>query len=202
MMEIDVKQLIQDVESLGYKIDSIKELENITKKEKDLVPIMIKHIQLVEPLNLKTWFVNCLSKRGLYGATDFLLEEFKRSDNSCYKWAIGNALEIIKNPKIKSELLEIAKDKTHGSDRERIVAALGIFRNDVEVRNVLIDLLNDKDVTGHALEAIKKCGLPEDIPYIEPYLLHKMTWIRREAERAITQIKKREEKRQKEIGVR
>lgn len=178
----------------GTNLCYIDDLQYMTKKDRDLVPVIIKHIKLVDPINLKLLLLRGLAKRGLYGASAFLLNEFKTCNDKDYCWSIGNALEIIKDPNISAELLEIALDASYGIGRQRIVAALGVYRGNPEVRKALIRLLSDKDVTGHALEGLKKCGEMEDIPYIEPYLNHKMTWIRREAERAMKQIKKRHEK--------
>lgn len=194
MQKIDEEMLMQDVKNKGYSIESMHELELITKKEKDLVPVIIKHIKLVEPINLKEWLLGCIKKRGLYEASDFLLKEFKDSNDKLYQWSIGDALEIIKDPSICDELITIAVDKSYGRARERIVAALGYYKENIKIRKILVDLLEDKDVTGHALEALKKCGEKEDITFIEPYLLHKNAWIRKEAEQAIKQINKRTEK--------
>ena len=194
MKNIDENLLLSDIAAEGYDVKSIYELENITKKDEVLVPVIIKHINLVEPPNLKEWFVRCLSKKGFYSASAFLIEEFKHNINGSYKWAIGNAIEIINDPSIYNDLIEIALDRSHKSDREMIVMALGRYKKNIEVRKVLIDLLSDKDVNGHALEALKKCGEVEDIVYIEPLLSDANPWIKKQAEKAIRQIKKRSEK--------
>lgn len=123
-----------------------------------------------------------------------MLHQFKSSKDEEYRWNIGNTLEAIKDPNIADELSEIALDASYGHSRQRIVAALGIYKGNPEVRNALVRLLSDKDVTASALEGLNKCGEIEDIPYIEPYLNHENTLLGKEAKKAIEQIRKRHEK--------
>ncbi|PGY07825.1 HEAT repeat domain-containing protein [Bacillus cereus] len=70
-----------------------------------------------------------------------------------------------------------------------IVDGLGKFK-DKKVIPVLVGLLEDKDVQGHALSALSKFKEPELITYIKPFVNHEITWIRYIAKRAISKLKK------------
>ena len=57
-------------------------------------------------------------------------------------------------------------------------------------KKILISLLDDDDVDGHAIAALSKFKDIELIKYIEPFLNHKMTWKRNEAKKAIKKLEK------------
>jgi len=64
-------------------------------------------------------------------------------------------------------LIQIAQEKGHGIARQMNVDALGKLKNK-EAIPMLINLLNDEDVQGHAIEALSKFKEPLVILYIEP----------------------------------
>ncbi|WNF23537.1 HEAT repeat domain-containing protein [Mesobacillus jeotgali] len=70
-----------------------------------------------------------------------------------------------------------------------IVDGLGKYK-DKRVIPVLVGLLEDKDVQGHALSALSKFKDPELITYIKPFVNHEITWIRNTAKRAISKFEK------------
>jgi hypothetical protein len=53
---------------------------------------------------------------------------------------------------------------------------------------VLVELLEDEQVAGHAVLALRKLAVPETRAAIEPFAEHPRTWVRREARRALEKI--------------
>jgi HEAT repeat protein len=70
-----------------------------------------------------------------------------------------------------------------------LAVALGNMK-DPRAVEVLIALLEDEGVAGHAIVALGKLKSLQAIPYIEPFQNHPRTWIRKEAKRAIAKIEK------------
>jgi HEAT repeat protein len=68
-----------------------------------------------------------------------------------------------------------------------LAVALGNMR-DPRVFKVLLNLLGDPQVQGHVIIGLRKLGIAAARPYLEPFLKHEETWIRKEAKRAIAQI--------------
>jgi HEAT repeat protein len=56
--------------------------------------------------------------------------------------------------------------------------------------DILIGLLPDEDVQGHAIAALRKLKPLKARPYLEPYTRHPNAWIRREAKGALMAIAK------------
>jgi hypothetical protein len=116
-----------------------------------------------------------------------LLAEFRSasdSENLGLKWAIANALEVLATDKIFDDIVELVRDKRNGRAREMLAMALGKMKNPKAV-NVLIGLLDDDEVAGHAIIALRKLNATEARPYILPFIKHPKPWIRREAKKAL-----------------
>lgn len=153
------------------------------------VPILLKHVNEITDESNKEFLVRCLGVKGFDEASKTLIDEFYKSKNVFYKWAIGNSLSIISSFESLPELIKIAQEKEHGIARQMIVDGLGAYKNE-EVKSVLINLLNDDEVVGHAISGIAKTGDKSLIKYIEPFTTHKIKWIRNESLKAMKKLKK------------
>jgi HEAT repeat protein len=95
---------------------------------------------------------------------------------------------VVATEAVANELLILARDEQHGVARQMIVLALSKLRR-VSCESVLIDLLKDEDVCGHAIMALKNLKASEAIPYIEPLMFHSSAWIRKEAKNALSKLR-------------
>ena len=89
-------------------------------------------------------------------ATGPLIDLFRGVDETnggSLRWVIGNALEGVGDDRYFDELVGLARDRHYGRDRQMIV--LGLARSQrPEATDVLVELLNDSDVIGHAVSAV------------------------------------------------
>jgi HEAT repeat protein len=106
------------------------------------------------------------------------------------KWAIGNALSVVADDRVFEQLAAIAEDKRHGHDREMVALALGNMK-DPRAVDVLVRLLDDDQVAGHAIMALGKLRARGVRSKIEPFLDHPKTWVRREARKALKRMVER-----------
>jgi len=189
MKALDKEKLLQEVRDKGVEINSINDLMYINMKHRDLVPILLKHLQEVDDEDDKEFLARCLGIKGFTEVSEPLIQEFCRSNNRFFKWAIGNTLSIVRDKDSLPKLLKIVQEKEHGTSRQMIVLGLGYYKED-EVKKVLVKLLDDDDVAGHAVSALRRIGDPKMAKYIEPFTTHKMTWIRNEAKKAMQKFEK------------
>ena len=189
MGRLDKEKLIQEVREKGVEITNINDLMKINMKYRDLVPILLKHLNEVTDESDKEFIVRCLGVKGFVEAAKPLISEFYKSNNVRFKWAIGNSLSIIADEESLPEMIKIAQEKEHGIARQMIVDGLGAFKRE-DVKSVLVKLLNDDDVVGHAISGISKTGDKDLIKYIEPFITYKIKWIRNEARKAIQKLEK------------
>jgi HEAT repeat protein len=187
MEKLDREKLIQEIRKKGVEITSINDLMKINIKYKDLVPVLLRYLADITDESDKEFIVRCLGVKGFIEASKPLINEFYNSTNITYKWAIGNSLSIISDIQTVSELIKIAQEKEHGISRQMIVDGLGAYKND-DVKAVLVGLLYDDEVVGHAISGISKTGDKSLIKYIEPFLTYKVKWVRNEAKKAIKRL--------------
>jgi len=118
-----------------------------------------------------------------------LIKEFKgaQEGETLLRWAIGNALSVVAGEGDFDAIAELIQDRRYGTARQMLADAL-VGTRDPRSVNILIGLLKDPDVVGHAIIALGKLRATKARPRIEPFLDHPMPWIRHEAKRAIEKI--------------
>ena len=118
-----------------------------------------------------------------------LVDEFRsapQSQNS-YKWAVANGLAVVASDDAFEAIAELVQDRRHGTSRQMLAVALGNMRNP-HAPGVLMELLKDEEVNGHAIIGLGKLRATAARIYIEPFLKHGKSWIRNEAKKAIARI--------------
>ncbi len=126
-----------------------------------------------------------------------MLNEFTAipgEDATGYKWAVGNALEVLDDDSVFEEIAAICLDKSHGESREMVVLALAKMKSPKDV-DVAERMLDDDEVAGHALIVLRKKGATQSRKKIERFLNHPKTWYRAEARKALAKFDKIEAKR-------
>jgi HEAT repeat protein len=99
------------------------------------------------------------------GAARVLIDEFTRSDDDGLKWAIANALATLATKDDFEGLIELLGDRRHGKSREMLCDALKRTK-DPRAPDVLIGLVEDRDVAGHAILALRLYGPRSSLPHL------------------------------------
>ena len=192
----ELRPVVAELREAGYDIDSIHDLYYSDVKLKVAIPILMKWLPEIRDRNAKDSIIRALSDRQAKGVVaPVLIEEFRKQaliehlDNVA--WAMGNALSITADDKVFDEIVELVIDKRFGRNREMLTLALAnmIKCKDAAVK-VLLELLHDEDVAGHAVMALGKLKISEARAEIEKFLTHEKRWIRTEAKRALAKIDK------------
>jgi HEAT repeat protein len=177
----------------GLSVDSVFDLVNSKRSYPKAIPILLGFLPNVRDDWIRQGIVRALTVREARGKVDVaLVTEFKNipaddAKRQSLKWVIGNALSVVAGEAVANELLTLAQDKQHGTARQMIVVALSRFPS-LKSGKVLVQLLKDEDVRGHAIIALRNLKAHESIPYIEPFLFHENAWIRREAKKALSKL--------------
>lgn len=193
--EQEDKRVAEALAKVGVHVSSVYDLVNTGKPYPEAIPVLIKLLSEVRDNRIKEGVVRALTVKEARGvATKPLIAEFKnvRPDEhgaESLKWAIGNALSVVADDSVFEELVELVKDRRHGRARQMLAIALGNMKNS-QADDILIELLNDDDVGGHAIVSLGKRRAKKARPQIERFLSHEKTWIRKEAKQAIARIDK------------
>lgn len=182
-----VKELVQ----AGFAVESLDELRQSGRTYQDAVPILLRWLPRIANLDVKESIVRTLSVPWAKPmASRPLVAEFQSAAvnaASPLKWAIGNALEVVADDSVFDEIAALVRDKRHGAARQMLAAALSKMK-DPRTVDLLIELLNDEEIAGHALMALGRLSAQKAAPQIRRLLNHPKSWVRHEAGKALAKL--------------
>lgn len=192
--QLDAAPILEALRASGFAVDGIADLFNKKLNYQDAIPILVEWLPRVSNADVKEDIVRALSVKWAKGtsAASLLLAEFERAEDpsgSGLRWAIGNALAVLANDQIADGMIQLATNREYGIARQMVVVGLGKLK-DPRVVEVLVNLLMDEEVAGHAVMALGRLRAKEARASIEPLLEHPKTWIRKEAKKALARIDK------------
>lgn len=189
-----VGPLLANLRKIGINVAELRELRKLSPKEyRRAVPVLAESLPRVTYVPLKSEIVTALCHRAASAAFPVLLTEYKKiteSELSSLKWHIGDAFTFITTDQHFRELEEVVREKSHGKAREMVTVAFSKMRDSRAV-DLLIELLSDEQVAGHAILALGKMKVERTRPHIVPFLNHPKTWIRKQATMALKNLDKR-----------
>ncbi len=190
--------VLADLARAGIEADSIDELYNRALNYRPAIPVLLHWLHRVQNDDVKEDIARALTVRWAKpsGARP-LIEEFRKAQDpqgTGLKWAMGNALSEVADDSVFDQIVELVRDKRHGRAREMLALALGNMRNPKAV-DILVELLDDEEMAGHAVMGLGKLKAKRAKPHIERFLSHPKAWIRREAKRALAKIDRAEQAR-------
>ncbi len=103
------------------------------------------------------------------------------------RWAVGNAVEVLWDDTRFDDLVELARGQRFGKAREMVVLGLGRSARR-EAAEILIELLEDPVVNGHAVKALGKLRAPQAREGLERMVGDSRPWVRKEAQRALSKL--------------
>ena len=185
------KPILEDLAALGFNEESLADLRHSGFPYGEAVPVLLKWLADVNDPKLKDEIVRALSVPWAKPqATVPLIHEFRRVQSSDdphgmgLRWTIGNALNVVFDDASFGDLVDIATDRRYGSGRQMVVLGLGKSKN-LDAANVLVRLLDDPEVNGHALKALRKLRALIPRRRLEDMLRDQRTWVRNEARKAL-----------------
>ncbi len=131
-------------------------------------PILVDWLPRVVDPGVKEAMVRSLAgQRSAQGeGSRRLIAEFRRpdyADEASLRWAIGNTLATLAGPADADAIIEVLHDRSAGVARQMLCDALSRTKDPRRVA-VLIGLIGDDAVAGHAISALRRIGrgtLPE-----------------------------------------
>jgi hypothetical protein len=125
-------------------------------------PILVDWLPRVDDPRLKSVMVSSLARqRTARGeGTRRLIAEFHRpeyEDEDHLRWAIGDTLATLAGPADADAIIEMLRDRSAGTARQMLCDALSRTKDPRRVA-VLIDLIDDDTVAGHAILALRRIG--------------------------------------------
>lgn len=192
-VQAELRRVTELVRARGLQIHDLQDLMK-GRLPPAIVPVLIMALAEVETATVREIIVRALSDPAARGlAAKPLIRELgraKEEKDELLAWAIGNALCQVADDSISDDILEALRDPTLGSARETLAESLGRVQKRTVVVQRLVALLEEGQITGHAIRALGKLGAWEARATVEPFLTHKMPWVRKEAKKALERMTK------------
>jgi len=141
----DAKPLLDDLASIGIKIESVWDLVNTKSSYKTAIPKLIEHLPRPYHIRNKEGIVRSLGVKEAKGkACRVIIDEYNRTpkDQKDYRWTFGNAMSVIMTPEYADEVIDIVEDESNGDSRHMFIASLS-KAGSPKVMKVLEGLLSD-----------------------------------------------------------
>jgi HEAT repeat protein len=186
--------LLEELAAAGYVVSSVSELRESGVRYRAAIPVLVNGLVQCDDVREREGIVRALSVPWARDeALGPLIAEFKSAQERWgpagegLAWAVGNALEVLADDSMFPELVELASDSRYGRARQMIVLALGKSKRPEAVQ-VLMGLVDDPEVDGHAISALAKLKAPAAREAFESKLDDERAWVRREARKALTKL--------------
>lgn len=186
----EVAPLLDDLNGIGVRVISIWDLVNTDDKYPNAIPILLTHLIKDYCAKTKEAIIRALAVKEAIGkVSPILLDECSKitKDDTSLRWAIGNTIYVTITKDDVERIFSIVQDKENGLSRQMFVAALGKIKSE-KVEEVLIKLLDDEEVTLHALEALGRMKSKKARDKVLILTKHSNVLIRKEAQKALKKL--------------
>ena len=198
-LESEDQQVCQALAMIGIEVQSIYDLVNTKDDYAQAVPILLEWLSKAQHDRIKEGVARALTfKKAGTKAARTLVDEFERYDADTpskegTKWAISNAISEAADSTMTGDLSRLLLEKKHGMARQMLAIALGrIARRDPARREraleVLLSLLDDPIVQGHAVIGLRHLNDERARTALEDLVDHEKAWIRKEAKHALAKL--------------
>jgi len=191
----DDRRVVSALGEHGVYVSSIWDLVHTKQGYKEAIPVLIDMLSKVDDLGIKEGLVRALTvKEAAPVAALPLIKEFRQlmGDQSpragSVRWAIANALTVVAGKDSSNDVIELLKSPASGRARQMLALTLGRRLKDARGIPILIDLLDEEDVVGHAVEALGLLKAAEAQSHLLKLKRHPRTWVRKEVEKALKRI--------------
>lgn len=164
--------MVADLEAAGIDAGEFGTFSSLARTTFDFAraaPILIEWLPRIDDPSVVEAIARSLTgERGARGeGARQLIAAFRRMSKEYpghgVTWTIGNALSTLTGPVDADDLVELLTNRRHGSARQMLCDAL-TRTHDPRAVGVMIDLIDDDDLSGHAILALRRLGRWKTIP--------------------------------------
>lgn len=201
----DDEAVVDGLRRVGMEVSTIYDLVNSTSPHPEAIPVLLELLPKVHDIRTKEGIIRALTTKEARGTrvAETLISEFCVIEDSLLKWTIGNALSVVADDTQYGKIVELVRDRRHGNARQMLVLALAKMKTSHPL-DFIVELLDDDEVSGHAVMALGTLKNPEAIPHLQRFLNHPKPWIQQEARRGLGKIERaimKTQKRRPEVPV-
>jgi HEAT repeats len=191
--------LARDLSAAGVPVADLWELVNEKRQHLGAIPVLLDWLERLDERvpgpdreKVREGLVRALTVPAARpAAAPALIEQFRAVDDPTGlgpRWVIGNALEVVADDSVFDQVAALVRDRGYGRARQMVVLGLGRAR-DPRAVPLLVELLDDPDVTAHAAMALGRLRAEAARPALERLLSDPRPLVRREAKKALARLR-------------
>lgn len=183
-----IPPFLLELRELGYEFEIPDQVKGFLPKHKaTILPLATKYYQQVKYFNEKDYFMSFFHFKGFEEVIPMLLADFYSDIPQLTRDFIGDTLYQIRSKKYIGDYLEIITNVEYCHSRQMVVLLVGKLKVENAIP-ILIKLLEDDDVKGHAIAALGEYKKEEFRKHFERFQDNKNSFIRREALKALKKL--------------
>lgn len=165
LLNKDEKPLIQAVEKVGIKINSVWDLVNTSKSYTEVIPVLIEHLTKPYHQRTKAGIARALAvPEAKELAWDVLLSEYNKAvsdekiedpNKKGYKDGLAVAISFLADKSRIDIIFDLIQDKKHGKSRVFFIENLFKLRREDKVIQFAQKIKDDKDLSTLIKEKFK-----------------------------------------------
>ncbi|WP_412872451.1 HEAT repeat domain-containing protein [Curtobacterium flaccumfaciens] len=181
--------ILADLRALEYDFRSLSAFAQSGIRYKDAVPTLLEWLRKARTPMLQRAVAHTLTNPSAKGtAMPALVEAFRNfTDEAGTRWAVGNSIETAYVDTYFDDVAALALDPQYGRARQMVALALGKSKRP-EAVDVLLQLMDDHDISGHAVFALSKRPNPRAREALEEKLTDDRPWVRKKAALGLRKI--------------
>lgn len=182
------KKLIQDLYDIGIQVNSVWDLVNARYSYMSAIPVLLKHAQLSYSRRTKEGIIRALTVPEARTIADSaLIKLFELESDAGVRWVIANALSVVTGTSNINNVVDILNNSQFGESRGPLVFAASRVLKDESIP-VLMELLDDPDIFGVAIEALGSLNACISKIRIEKFVNNEDPYIRQKAKTALKRL--------------
>ena len=181
--------ILADLRALGYDFSNLSAFAQSGIRYKDAVPTLIEWLRKARTPMIQRAVAHTLTNPSAKGtAMPALVEAFRNfTDEADTRWAVGASIESAYVDTYFDDVAALALDPQYGGARQMVALALGKSKRP-EAVDVLLQLMDDHDISGHAVFALSKRPNPRARAAFEEKLTDDRPWVRKKAALGLRKI--------------
>ncbi|QZQ55765.1 HEAT repeat domain-containing protein [Curtobacterium sp. TC1] len=181
--------ILADLRKLGYDFSNLSVFAQSGIRYKDAVPTLIEWLRKARTPMMQRAVAHALTNPSAKGtAVPALIEAFRNfPDEAGTCWAAGDSVESAYVDAYFDDVAALALDPQYGRARQMVALALGKSKRP-EAVDVLLQLMDDHEISGHAVFALSKRPNPRARAAFEEKLTDDRPWVRKKAALGLKKI--------------
>jgi len=183
--------LLKALAKVGARVESIDDLvAQHAPLSREIIDVLHHFLPKVGDHALEQAIVRSIGATRVRYDGRALAAHFDSSTDSSLKWAIGNTFSVSKPQGIEDWVLGALRKREHGRARQMLCIAAARLAPTDETRETLLDVF--EEMPGHAAMGLGLIGGPREAAFLQSRITGQKTWVRKEIEKAIRRIERRE----------